>query len=52
VLLNGLGSCANEGDEPLVTISDNDYIVNFLERYLNTYRHEARRPFRNGHAGP
>ena len=38
VLLNGLGSCAHEGDEPLVTISDNDYIVNFLERYLDTYR--------------
>lgn len=38
VLLDGLGSCANEEDEPLVTIPDNDYIVNFLERYLRTYR--------------
>ena len=38
VLLNGLGSCANETDEPIVTILDNDYIVNFFERYLGAYR--------------
>jgi hypothetical protein len=35
VLLNGLGSCANEEGDYLVTIPDNAYILDFVGRFLD-----------------
>jgi 3-dehydroquinate synthase len=37
VLLNGVGSCANEEGDYLVTIPDNAYILDFVGRFLDAY---------------
>ncbi len=37
VLLEALGSCAQEGEEPLITIRDDEFILGFLHRFLDAY---------------
>lgn len=37
VLLEALGCCAQEHGEPLITIQDDDFILDFLHRFLGAY---------------
>jgi 3-dehydroquinate synthase len=48
VLLNGLGSCANEEGDWLVTIADNAYVQDLIERFLSVYPARLAKPHRSG----
>ncbi|HEU0199459.1 MAG TPA: 2-deoxy-scyllo-inosose synthase [Burkholderiaceae bacterium] len=51
VLLKRLGSCANYEGDYLVTVRDNAYVLNFVERFLSAYpRRLDKRPRSAGRA--
>jgi len=47
VLLDELGSCANDEGDWLVTIPDNAYILDLVERFLSAYPRRLAKPHRS-----